>query len=327
MTITWGTGDAEVPALLIAHDGTRLHLADLVAMVLPWVSNKRGDDRSTGRFGIGLNTLRAIGDGLHIHCHPYHVALERGRLTVAAPLMIHPGLDDAAQEERPKTVLRIPLAVDTDLKPEDIRAWLQQWGSPALLFLRSVRTVRLVRPDGEDDVELSLSRRPRRRRRLAVGGLEGNVNITEVHGSGNDRWLRYEAELPSPAGAVRAKKRTGATTPVSVAVPAGTSTASGAVHAGLPVVRTALPWSINAQFDPDTARGHVRDTQWNRALLLGATSVAFPSISTGAYGYPLAEAAAVSMQALCGAVTAVQNVLLVAFSSQVQELWEQALEG
>jgi len=55
--------------------------------------------------------------------------------------------------------------------------------------------------------------------------------------------------------------------------------------------------------------------------------VAFPSISTGAYGYPLAEAAAVSMQALCEAVTAVQSVLLVAFSHRVQELWEQALEG
>ncbi len=34
-----------------------------------------------------------------------------------------------------------------------------------------------------------------------------------------------------------------------------------------------------------------------------------------------------SIQALCGAVTAVQSVLLVAFSSQVQELWKQALEG
>ena len=64
-----------------------------------------------------------------------------------------------------------------------------------------------------------------------------------------------------------------------------------------------------------------------RADEVGATSVAFPSISTGAYGYPLAQAAAVSMQALCGAVTAVQSVLLVAFSHRVQELWEQALEG
>lgn len=44
-----------------------------------------------------------------------------------------------------------------------------------------------------------------------------------------------------------------------------------------------------------------------RADEVGATSVAFPSISTGAYGYPLAEAATVSVQALCGAVTAVQT--------------------
>ncbi len=46
--------------------------------------------------------------------------------------------------------------------------------------------------------------------------------------------------------------------------------------------------------------------------------MAFPSISTGAYGYPLAEAVTVSVQALCGAVIAVQSVLLVAFSSQVR---------
>jgi len=64
-----------------------------------------------------------------------------------------------------------------------------------------------------------------------------------------------------------------------------------------------------------------------RADEVGARSVAFPSISTGAYGYPLAEAATVSMQALRGSVTAVESVLLVAFSSQVQEFWERALNG
>ncbi len=54
--------------------------------------------------------------------------------------------------------------------------------------------------------------------------------------------------------------------------------------------------------------------------------VAVPEISTGAYGYPLAEAAAVSTQALCGPVTAVQRVLLVAFStgcrSSGSRLWK-----
>ena len=64
-----------------------------------------------------------------------------------------------------------------------------------------------------------------------------------------------------------------------------------------------------------------------RADEVGATSVAVPFISTGAYGYPLAEAATVSMQALRGSVTAVESVLLVAFSSQVQELWKQALQA
>jgi len=58
-----------------------------------------------------------------------------------------------------------------------------------------------------------------------------------------------------------------------------------------------------------------------RADEVGATSVAFPLISTGAYGYPLAEAAAVSVQALCGAVTAVQSVLLVAFSTAPVQSW------
>ncbi len=64
-----------------------------------------------------------------------------------------------------------------------------------------------------------------------------------------------------------------------------------------------------------------------RADEVSATSVAFPSISTGVYGYPLGEAAVVSVQALCGAVTAVQSVLLVAFSHRVQELWEKALQA
>ena len=62
-----------------------------------------------------------------------------------------------------------------------------------------------------------------------------------------------------------------------------------------------------------------------RADDVGARSIAFPSISTGVYGYPKAEAAQVSVQALRGATTSVERVVLCAFDGDTAELWTQAL--
>ena len=64
-----------------------------------------------------------------------------------------------------------------------------------------------------------------------------------------------------------------------------------------------------------------------RADEVGAISVAFPSISTGVYGYPAEAAAALSVQAIRGADTAVERVLLVAFSDPQAELWGRCLHG
>lgn len=63
-----------------------------------------------------------------------------------------------------------------------------------------------------------------------------------------------------------------------------------------------------------------------RADEVGARSVAFPSISTGVYGYPEKEAADVSVAALLGAETEVEVVLLVAFGPGMVDLWTAALE-
>jgi len=63
-----------------------------------------------------------------------------------------------------------------------------------------------------------------------------------------------------------------------------------------------------------------------RADEVGARSVAFPSISTGVFGYPADEASRISVQALRGADTRVERVLLVAFSRGMEARWGEALQ-
>ena len=62
-----------------------------------------------------------------------------------------------------------------------------------------------------------------------------------------------------------------------------------------------------------------------RAEEVGARTVAFPSISTGVYGYPDEDAAYVSVGALWGVESTVEVVRLVAFNDRTHECWNEAL--
>lgn len=57
---------------------------------------------------------------------------------------------------------------------------------------------------------------------------------------------------------------------------------------------------------------------------VGARTVAFPAISTGAFGYPIAEAAAVALGAVRGAVTDVEEVRFVLFGSEALDAFRRA---
>jgi O-acetyl-ADP-ribose deacetylase len=58
---------------------------------------------------------------------------------------------------------------------------------------------------------------------------------------------------------------------------------------------------------------------------LGARSVAFPAISTGAYGYPLGKASRVAVNALLGVPTSVVDVRFVLFDQAAYDAFEEAL--
>lgn len=58
---------------------------------------------------------------------------------------------------------------------------------------------------------------------------------------------------------------------------------------------------------------------------LGATTVAFPAISTGAYSYPVEEAARVALAAVHEADTRVREVRFVLFDEASHRAFEQAL--
>jgi O-acetyl-ADP-ribose deacetylase len=58
---------------------------------------------------------------------------------------------------------------------------------------------------------------------------------------------------------------------------------------------------------------------------LGVTTLAFPAISTGVYGYPLDEAARVAIAAVRGAETSVEEVRFVLFDELALEAFTQAV--
>jgi O-acetyl-ADP-ribose deacetylase (regulator of RNase III) len=58
---------------------------------------------------------------------------------------------------------------------------------------------------------------------------------------------------------------------------------------------------------------------------LGATTVAFPAISTGLYGYPVAEAAAVAIDAVRAATPRVREVRFVLFGASAKAAFDDTL--
>ena len=58
---------------------------------------------------------------------------------------------------------------------------------------------------------------------------------------------------------------------------------------------------------------------------LGVASIAFPAISTGAYGYPVQEATQIAVETVRSTITGVETVRFVCFDAAVHELYVREL--
>jgi hypothetical protein len=246
--------------LVATHNGKPVSLANVLALGTPWHTTKTNDELATGRFGIGLMTLRSISSVIDVHSGPYHVRL-------GDPIISWAGTEVPIQlsEER-STAFCLPLD-QSSVGETELIAWTDRLDDSALLFLKSVRYVAILGRDGTEVRAKSLTWQEDAPTTCRIGDITVEVRRRHARSSSTSRrWLVHSVEVPRPQGVTRARKKTGGRIPIALAV-ALHANDSGAIYAGLPVTSTELPLRVNAQFDPVASRAGLAPNDWNRAML------------------------------------------------------------
>ena len=147
--------------------------------------------------------------------------------------------------------------------------WLEQWDASSLLFLRQLRSIKLVDlASGRSLVEHTLKQTSQSELKLKLHGKRVPAERVVLRDAGGSRsWTRYRVTIPTVKGIERdGEKETGKTTTIAVAVPARPS--RGRLHVGFRLAEpSSLPFSLDAQFDPDDSRSRLLENDWNAWLL------------------------------------------------------------
>ncbi|TMK22139.1 MAG: O-acetyl-ADP-ribose deacetylase [Actinobacteria bacterium] len=142
---------------------------------------------------------------------------------------------------------------------------------------------------------------------LGGGGVDG-----AIHRRGGETILEACQELR------RERYPDGLPVGEAVATTAGELPARWVIHTVGPIYRR--------ERDPASLLARCHLACLGVADELGAATVAFPAISTGAYGYPVREAAAVAIDAVRDAETKVDEVRFVLLGRGAYRAFDEALE-
>lgn len=159
--------------------------------------------------------------------------------------------------------------------------------------------------------------------RQAVDAIVNAANSSLLGGGGVDGAIHRGGgpEILAECRALRASRYgKGLPTGQAVATTAGLLPARWVIHTVGPV------WSASEDRSALLASCHVESLRV--AGELGARTVAFPAISTGIFGYPVADAARVAVDAVRDALPAVvEEVRFVLFDTAAYETFSAALES
>lgn len=255
------------PELLIVHDGAPVTLANVGAMLLPWLSTKDEDPEASGRFGIGQRTLASLGGPLKLHASPFHFVMGDEGPEPCEPEAGIPGVYDPGQRH---TLLTIRLS--PKVKVAAVADAVRELGVDSLIFLKSIRTLSFRHLDApEQDLDFKVEVTAAGSGKMVFDGDVATVDISEVTAilpvdtAALTRYRRYATRRRVQPGETRANKATGPDTPLGVCVPLAVSPALR-LYDRMPLpIRTRLSIGFNAQFDPDSARSELQPNDWNRS--------------------------------------------------------------
>lgn len=281
------------PELLIVHDGDPVTLANVGAMLLPWLSTKDGDADAAGRFGIGQRTLGSLGGPLELHAPPFHFVMGRNGPISVEP---HPDVDGIYEAGRRDTMLVIPLG--QKVSGQKVVDAVRELSADSLIFLHSIRTLHFHHlDDPSQDLVFAIEVTSRPRGQIEFDDIAADVEIADVKvvspASMAQSYLRYSTRRITRNGERRSNKATSTSTLIGVCVPIDGGLRPLRLYDRMPLPTfIGLPIGLNAQFDPDAARSTLLDNDWNRSrfvdlgrLLAWAAIDAFESDTVTAWNH------------------------------------------
>ena len=253
--------------LLIVHDGKPVTCQHILAMVIPYFTTKEEETDQRGRFGIGLKTLGRIAAWMSIHSEPYHFSSDQVSLT---RISAEPAIPDFYEPARDTMIV---LRLKPNFDEATLKTWFDGWDDDGLIFLSTVHRF-LWHGIGEGTLAgKSVTRGPWHTVEV-VDAAEGTEEISAREVRSSDKtWSVYRARVRVKEGLHPANKARSETTQISLAALTGAST-RGHLHIGFRTrVPVTTPISIDAQFDPSTAREGLVHDEWNTWLIERTGSV------------------------------------------------------